>query len=112
MDNRITIALLILLLAVSSLHLVFSKHFQHPPSRESTELGLFLPQAFAQRTAQAAQREGESDEGLRLGFARVEIGSSVLYKNHFGCLYTHSQLNQILSHPDRYCAEMRAFLNR
>ena len=110
MDNRITIALLILLLAISSLHLIFSKHFQYPPSKESTELELFLPQPLAQRTAQAVQ--GESDERLKLGFARVRIGPSVLYKNHFGCLYTQSQLNQILGHPDRYWAEMRKFLNR
>ena len=112
MDNRITIALLILLLAISSLHLIFSRHFQYPPSRESTELELFLPHPFTQRTAQAVQREGASDERLKLGFARVKIGSSVLHRNHFGCLYTQSQLNQILRHPDRYWAEMRKFLNR
>ena len=112
MDNRITIAVLLLLLALSSSHLAFSKRFQLPPAKRSQDLGLFLPRPFAQGTAQAVQSAAESAELLKLGLTMVKVGSNVLYKNRLGCLYTRRQLNRILNRPDRYRAEMRKFLNR
>ena len=46
MDNRVTIILLIVLLAISSSHMICSKHFDSESSSRRERSSLFLPSPF------------------------------------------------------------------
>ena len=109
MDNRITIILLILLLAISSSHMVCSKHFDSGSSRRPERTSLLLsnpsdPRQTALSAATFAALRAATDS-----LQQMRTGSAILCRRSFGCLYTQDQLNQTRAALDTYLEELRIF---
>ena len=102
MDNRITLALLIMLLVISSCHLICSERFEIRSSGHREDVSGFPPNPFGRQSRTAVGNGFAATETTRNGFEQLIVGSRVLFRSSFGCLYTRAELNQMPDASDRY----------
>ena len=105
MDNRLTIVLLIVLLAISSSHIICSKHFDSESSTRLKRTSVFLPSPLEPEPAQVIGRDRTAPQAAKDAIQHINTGSRILYKSRLGCLYTQNRLNYTRAAPDRYLAE-------
>ncbi|MBN1591746.1 MAG: hypothetical protein JW941_00695 [Candidatus Coatesbacteria bacterium] len=96
MDNRLTLALLIVLLGISSSHLVCSERFRIAASEK-----IQVPDPFADTLAGSVESGTLEADETNYGYQRVEIGSQILFKSTDGLLYTRHGLNNSLKAADK-----------
>ena len=102
MDNRITIILLIVLLAISSSHMICSKHFDSESSSRRERTCLFLSSPFDPQPGDVIGRLRTAPRAPKDGPQQINIGSRILYKSRLGYFYTQNRLNQTRAAPDSY----------